>query len=136
MSETFIIRGDVQRQALKRLIDTCPDGYVLTVAEPKRTNDQNAKWHAMVTDVMRAEPDGRVYPMHVWKPLLMADAGFKPRFELALDGAGVVPIGYKSSGLRKAEFTDLIEATYAYGARFNVRWSDPETRMAERRAAA
>lgn len=123
--QTVILRTDQQRELAKRLIDRAPPNAVLNIKEAKRSNDQNAKWHAMVSDVARAKPEGRNHPIVVWKALLMAEADFKPIFERSLDGLGVTPVGYKSSRLSKAEFSDLIEATYAYGSKHGVVWSDP-----------
>lgn len=122
--QTVILRGDPQRDLAKALIDRAPVDAVVNVKEAKRTNDQNAKLHAMISDIARAKPDGRVHSTVVWKSLLMADAGFKPLFEPSLDGQGVIPIGYKSSRLTKAEFSDLIEAAYAYGSPRGVVWSE------------
>lgn len=113
-----------RRQAVDAVIGA-PDGYVVTVAEPTRTSEQNRKFHAMLRDIMRAKPEGRDLPWDVWRSLLMAEAGFKPRFEPSLDGQGVVPIGFSSSRLKKAEFADLITATYAYGDMHGVVWSEP-----------
>lgn len=122
---TLILSNPVVRQRAHKLIDTAPDRAVVTISEPKRTNDQNAKLHAMLTDIKRHKPQGRVHSIDAWKALMMAYAGFKPIFEPSLDGQGVVPIGYKSSGLTKAEFSDLIEACYAYGGEHGVAWSEP-----------
>lgn len=122
--QTVILNGPMSRERAHRLVDAAPDGTVANYSAPKRSDDQNAKMWAMLSDVSRAKPEGREYPPEIWKPLFMADAGFKPRFEPSLDGKGVVPIGYKSSRLRKAEFSDLIESIYAYGAEHGVIWSD------------
>lgn len=124
MTQTIILRQH-NRQAAHRLIDAAPDGYVCKIGEPKRTNEQNDKMWAMIGDVSRAKPEGRNYPPEVWKSLFMAEAGFKPRFEPSLGGDGIVPIGYKSSRLRKNEFSDLIECIYAYGSQHNVEWTEP-----------
>lgn len=121
---TIILSNSFARQRAHNLIEVAPAGSVAQVSAPKRTDDQNNKMWAMLTDVSRAKPDGREYPPEIWKSLFMAEAGFKPRFEPSLDGRGVVPIGYKSSRLTKAEFSDLIEAIYAYGARHGVQWTD------------
>lgn len=123
--QTLILSSPAVRQLAHKLIDAAPDRAVLNIQEAKRTNDQNAKMHAMLSDVARAKPNGRVLPTDVWKSLFMAEAGFKPRFEPSLDGNGVVPVGYKSSGLSKAEFSDLIEAIYSFGAEHGIRWSEP-----------
>lgn len=122
--QTIILNGPMSRQRAHRLIDIAPDGCVQNISAPKRSDDQNAKMWAMLSDVSRSKPQGREYPPEIWKSLFMAEAGFKPRFEPSLDGKGVVPIGYKSSRLKKAEFSDLIEAIYAYGAEHGVQWTE------------
>jgi hypothetical protein len=123
MTQTVILRGWNSGVQAKRLIDAAPPGSVVKIEPPKRTEDQNAKLWAMLSDVSRAKPEGRDYPPEIWKSLFMAAAGFTPRFEPSLDGKGVVPIGYKSSRLSKAEFSDLIETIQEYGACHNVQWS-------------
>lgn len=124
--QTLILAGDVQRHCAKRLIDIAPQGAVVNIREASRTNDQNAKMHAMLSDVARAKPQGRVMGTDVWKALFMAEAGFRCTFEPSLDGTGVVPLGFKSSRLNKAEFSGLIETIYKYGAEHGVVWSEPE----------
>lgn len=124
--QTLILSNPVVRRQAHLLVDRAPDGAVLNIQEARRSSDQNAKMWAMLSDVARAKPQGRVLPTEIWKSLFMAEAGFTPRFEPSLDGNGVVPVGYKSSGLTKAEFSVLIEAIYAYGAEHGVVWSTPD----------
>ena len=127
--QTVILAGDYQRRLAQTLIAKAPQGAVVNIREASRTLDQNAKLHAMVSDVARAKPEGRVYPVDVWKPLFLAMCGHKMRFEPALDGNGVVPIGFRTSRLTKAQCAELIECIYAYGAEHGVKWSD-ETEQA------
>lgn len=54
----------------------------------------------------------------------MASAGFNCTFEPSLDGKGVVPLGFKSSRLNKAEFSDLIEAIFSFCAEHGVVLTD------------
>ena len=122
--QTIRLIGDSQRDHAKRMIDRAPPESVVNIREATRSGEQNAKLWAMLSDVARAKPQGRVLSTDVWKALFMAESGFKPRFEPSLDGQGVVPVGYKSSGLRKAEFSDLIEAILAYGSEHGVLWSE------------
>ena len=124
--QTIILRSPELRARAVRLVHAAPDGSVCNIRAATRTNDQNAKLWAMLSDISRAKPEGRDYPTDIWKALIMAEAGYQPRFEPRLDGNGVVPVGYKSSRLTKAEFSDLIEAAYAYGAQHGVEWSEPE----------
>ena len=123
--QTIRLVGDSQRDHAKRMIDRAPPHAVVNIREATRSGEQNARMWAMLSDVARAKPQGRVLSTDVWKALFMSEAGFKPRFEPSLDGQGVVPVGYKSSGLRKAEFSDLIEAIAAFGAEHGVQWSEP-----------
>lgn len=123
MTQTVILKGWNSAVQAKRLIDKAPPGSVVRVDPPKRTEDQNALLWALLSDVSRSKPEGREYPPEIWKSLFMASAGFVPRFEPSLDGKGVVPIGYKSSRLNKAEFSDLIEAINSYGAEHGVVWT-------------
>lgn len=123
--QTIILRGDTQRALAKRLIDCAPADAVVNVREATRTADQNAKMQAMLSDVARAKPQGRVAATETWKCLFMDTIGFKPKWEPSLDGDGVVNTGYRSSHLTKAQMSDMIEAIYAYGSGHGVAWSEP-----------
>lgn len=123
--QTVRLIGDVQRQLARRLIDRAPLGAVVNVREATRTSDQNAKMWAMLSDVSRAKPQGRNLDTDTWKALFMASCGHRVRFEPALDGEGVVAIGFRSSHLTKDEMSDMIEAIYAYGSEHGVQWSEP-----------
>ena len=121
---TIILQGQSRRDQAKRIIDSVPAGFVVNVKAPTRSSDQNAKLWAMLSDISRAKPQGRELPPEIWKSLFMAQCGFKPRFEPSLDGQGVVPVGYKSSRLSKAEFSELIESIAAFGAEHGVSFGD------------
>lgn len=119
---TAILRGN--RGFAHRLIDSAPEGSVVEIKPPRRTLDQNSLIHALITRIVAAKPEGRVYPIHVWKPLFMAMAGHKVRWEPALDGEGVVAVGMKTSKLTKAECSELIECIYSYAAKHGVKLED------------
>lgn len=114
--QTVILNSDWKRAQAHRLIDVAPQGAILNIREAKRTQDQNALMWSLLSQISRAKPDGRVLDTDTWKALFMHEAGFKCTFEPTLDGSGVVPMGYKSSRLTKAEFSDLIEAIHAFAA--------------------
>ena len=124
--QTIILRSDTQRDFAKRLVDQAPVDAVVNIKPATRTNDQNALLWSRLSDVARAKPEGRVLTTETWKVLFMAEAGFKCRFELSLDGMGVVPVGFRSSRLNKAEFSDLLECVMAYGSQHGVLWTDPQ----------
>ncbi len=124
--QTIILGTERAAKEALRVILAAPTGSVLNVKPPTRTDEQNARMWAMLSDVARAKPEGRTLTADAWKCLFMQQAGFKFTWEPGLDGEGVVPIGFKSSRLRKAEFSDLIECIAEYGARHGVEWSEPK----------
>lgn len=128
--QTLTLVNPSVRALAHQLIERAPMGAVLNIKEATRTSDQNAKMWAMLSDISRAKPEGRVLSTEVWKALFMNAAGFSCTFEPTLDGKGVVPLGFKSSRLSKSEFSDLIECIYAFGAEHGVVWTDPVERKA------
>jgi hypothetical protein len=71
---TFILRSpEIRRNAMHRIAHV-PDGYVVTIAEPKRSNDQNAMFHAICGDIAKSGHKflGKPRPAHVWKVLLIS----------------------------------------------------------------
>lgn len=128
--QTVIIRGDVQRQLIKRLADIAPLGTVFNAREQTRTTEQSDKMWAMLSDIARAKPMGRVLKSEGWKALFMDMIDKKPSWEPNLDGTGIVCIGYKSSHLTKAEMSEMIDCIDAFGAEHGVIWSNEERLVA------
>lgn len=124
--QTIILATRAARQRAHALVDAAPQNAVLNIQEQRRSNEQNDKMWAMLSDVARAKPEGRVMPTHKWKALAMDMAGCKPDWERSLDGQSVVCVGYKSSRLSVSEMRDVIEALYAYGAEHGVEWTEPK----------
>lgn len=125
MAQTVILNGPSQRALAKQLINRAPHGAVATIREAKRSLDQNDKMWAMISDVSRAKPDGRMHTPEVWKALFMHACGHAVQFEHGLDGQPF-PVGFRSSRLTKSQMSDLIEFIYSYGAEHGVVWSEPE----------
>jgi hypothetical protein len=122
---TQILWSPQARAKAKRLIDAAPLNAVVTIKPEKRSTEQNSKMWAMLTDVSVAKPEGRAHIPEVWKELFMHSLGYAARFEMGLDGQPF-PCGFKSSRLTKQQMSDLIEVIYEYGARHNVKWTEPE----------
>lgn len=132
--QTVLLTSDYARKTAAELAWKAPYGSVANYRPATRSNEQNAKMWAMLSDVSRAKPDGRELTPEVWKSLFLHALGHAQRFEMALDSRGVVPVGFRSSRLTKEQMSDLIETIYEFGARHSIAWSD-ETRFAEDRAA-
>jgi len=122
--QVVILSSDWRRMQAKRLIDAAPANAVVEVKEAKRSSDQNALMWSLISEIARAKPGGRVLSPDAWKALFMNAAGFSCTFEPSLDGKGVVPLGFKSSRLNKAEFSDLIEAIHAFAAEHGIPLGD------------
>lgn len=129
MSQTVILHGPSQRAFAKSLVDRAPGGAVLTIREATRSTEQNAKLWAMLSDVSRAKPEGRMHTPEIWKCLFMSACGHAVQFEAGLDGRPF-PVGFRSSRLSKSQMSDLIEFVYAYGAEHGVMWTEPESAAA------
>ena len=125
---TFVITDQV-RAKLHAWIDRAPAGMIVQFLESKRTNEQNRKLWPMLTDIStQLVWHGVKYPPEDWKDYLMHQLR-GGRWMPAEEG-GMVPVGFRTSELTKAEFSDLIEVIYAFGARNGVEWSEPQAKAA------
>ncbi len=119
----FILHSDrIRRNAMQAIADA-PDGYVVTVAEAKRSGEQNNLLWALLTEIAQAKPEGRQWTPETWKSAFMHFLGHQVMFAEGLDGSGPFPLGFRSSQLTKKQMTDLIECIYAYGAEHGVAFS-------------
>lgn len=121
--QTLILGTTRARETAHRLIDAAPVGAVLNVRPATRSTDQNALMWALLSDVSRAKPDGRMHTPEVWKALFMHACGHAVAFETGLSGEPF-PIGFRSSRLTKAQMSELIEFILAWGTERGVAWSD------------
>lgn len=123
-SRRFILINErVHRNALQAVADA-PANFIITIAEPKRSTDQNAKMWAMLSDVANAAPEGRNWTPETWKCAFMHYLGHQVRFCEGLDGSGPFPLGFHSSRLTVREMADLITCIQAYGDEHGVEWKD------------
>jgi len=121
--QTVILRGEAQRLLAKQLIDRAPVDAVVNVREATRNTDQNARLWAMLSDVSRAKPEGRMMGPELWKAVFMQACGHEVQFLNGLDGLPF-PAGFRSSRLTVRQMADLITFIAAYGDQHGVRWSD------------
>jgi hypothetical protein len=125
--------GPTQRAYAKRLIDEAPDGDFVSLSAPTRTLEQNAKLWPMLEDIQQ-----QVAPHLSTEDIklqFLNALGVEMRFLPTLEGQGMFPVGLRSSTLTKEQFSGLIELIYEYGAKHEVRWSEPAEREKQRRAA-
>lgn len=121
---SFILINRTIRTNAMLAIERAPDGYRVTIAEPKRSNDQNAKMWVMLSDVANARPEGRQWTPETWKCAFMHFLGHQVRFAEGLDGTGPFPLGFMSSKLKVGQMADLITCIQKYGDEHGVPWSE------------
>lgn len=122
---TVILRGPSQRELAHSYINLAPRDAVITVKDAARNLDQNARMWAMLSDVSRAKPEGRMWPPETWKAAFMHSLGYQCQFAEGLDGSGPFPVGFRTSRLTVKQMADLITVIQEYGDRQGVEWSEP-----------
>lgn len=122
MSQTVVIDSQYRRDLAHRLVAAAPVGAVMTIAPAKRSTDQNSRFWAMLSDISRAKPDGRMHTPETWKALFLHAMGHASRFEMGLNGEPF-PVGFRSSQLSKAQMSDLMEFMSAWAAEKGVIFS-------------
>lgn len=125
MSSFHILSPRVRENALSE-VRNAPDGYIVTVKEPKRSLEANAKMWAMLADVANARPEGRQWTPETWKCAFLHSLGHQVRFSEGLDGSGPFPMGFSSSALNVKQMADLITVISEYGDRHGVEWKEVE----------
>lgn len=123
------LTGEVAKKAACREILAAPEGYVVTLAEPTRTLDQNSLLWPLLTEVSKqVDWYGNKLTADEWKDVFSASLK-KQKVVPGLDG-GFVVCGQSTSRMSKREFSDLVELIYAFGAERGVVFSGQAERMA------
>jgi hypothetical protein len=129
-AQTVRLVGDTQRRHAMQLIMHAPVGWVMKLAAETRRDAQNRKLWPMLADIQRQVPGMTTYSTEDIKARFMNALGTEMRFLPMLEGEGAFPVGLKTSTLTVAQFAGLIELMYQFGAKHDVRWSDPAERIA------
>jgi hypothetical protein len=126
MSSVFRLVHQTARQRAVEAVKSAPEGYVVSVKEPTRSLEQNARLWAMLGDVSRqVDWYGKRLTSEDWKHIFSSSLR---RLEVVpnLDGTGFVALGMSTSRMSKREMSDLIELIAAFGAERGVEWSELE----------
>lgn len=124
--QSIILAGPSQRQWAIDKIKASPDGYVVRIAEPTRTDLQNRMLHPLLREIMNSQPDRwHGYTLDECKLTFLDALRDEMRMLPKLDGAGYFPVGRKTSTLSKAQFSDLLELVFKYAAEHDLPLRDP-----------
>lgn len=120
------LSGKYDRERAMKWIAQAKPGARIIFKDAKRSIPQNDKMWAMLTEIAsQVDWHGQKLTPDDWK-LIFLDA-LKRELRLApnIDGTGFVNLGRSSSNLSKADFADLLELIYAFGANHGVVFRDP-----------
>ncbi len=121
---TLTITGEVARKAICRHVMTADEGYIVTIAEPSRNLEQNAKMWAMLADVSeQTDWHGNKLNPEEWKDLLSAGL-VQSKVVPNMTGNGFVILGQRTSKLSKSQFAALIELITAFAVERGVVFGD------------
>ena len=97
----FVLAHAESRQRARDFIISAPDGHVVTIKEPTRTGDMNAKFHAICSDLAKSNIQwaGKKRSAAEWKVLLVSGHAMVTK-----EGSEMIP------GL-EGEFVNVREST-------------------------
>jgi len=135
----FILTGHAVRMRVVDAVLKAPDGMTVVIAHAKRNSEQNARLHAMVSDIARqVDFFGQRRDAETVKRLLV-DAFARVKKDLgeplagygrmlpSLDGSGCVQLGLQTRRFSKALMSEFIDYLHAWGVENDVYWSEKIT---------
>lgn len=121
----LVLDSPVSRSRAASWCMRLPHGTRAEFKQSKRSNDQNAKMWAMLTEVATQVPwHGLTLRPDDYKLIFLDALKREVRAVPNLDGTGFVNIGRSSSDLSKSEMADLITLIEAFGAERGVVFAD------------
>ena len=122
------IHSQADRERAAKWSMQAPLGLRIEFKQAKRSDDQNSKLWAMLTEVATQCPwHGVKLTADDWKFVFIDALKRELRTVPNIDGNGFVNLGRSSSDLSKAEMSDLIELIHAFGAGHDVKFKDVNT---------
>lgn len=132
MKKQFILAHPVARQRAIDAVRDAPDGYAVTVSEPARNLEQNAKFHAICTDLSRSGLQwmGKERSAAQWKVLLVSGHAVATKEEVemvpGLEGE-FVNVRESTALMSKRRGSSLIEYSIAFAASHGIELGDEAT---------
>jgi hypothetical protein len=120
----FLVHDEARRRAMAAVADA-PEGYRVTVDKPSRTAGQNAKFHALCTDLAKSNAKwlGKRRTAEQWKVLLVSGHSVATKSEAeiipGLEGE-FVAIRESTANMDKERSSSLIEYTLAFCASHGI----------------
>jgi hypothetical protein len=119
------------RAMILSMVEAAPLGAQIELMDDPQTDPQRRLMFALLGELSEQLPHcGERLSKEDWKAVFLKAMGAKLRFVPALDGEGVVAVGYSSKILGKVKMSEMIERIYEYGARHGVTFREPGERAA------
>ena len=114
MKQVYILAHDTARQRALDAVKTAPDGWTVTISEPRRNGEQNALlwvYLSAFAEQLQWPVNGTMTALSAddWKSIL--SAAYKresQRIAQGIDG-GMVMLGLRTSKMGKREFADFLD---------------------------
>ena len=124
------ITGDAARAAACRKVMSAPVGYVVRITPQTRSLDQNARLHAILTDISRqANYLGAQRDLEFWKGLFVSGwaiaTGQRPEIDPGLEGE-FIAIRESTASMSGKRLASVMEYVEAWAINEGVRFTAPE----------
>lgn len=121
---SFTLVSDRVRSNAIEAVRSAPDGWIVTVKEPKRSDAQNRLLWQALTDVSeQVEWYGQYLPNTDWKDIFTASLR-KSKVVPGIDAGTFVVTGLHTSTMTKGELSALMDLIFAFGAERGVVFTD------------
>ena len=115
------LRNETDRAKVAAWLQRAAYGHRIEVKEPKRSDEQNDRFWAMMGDISRqATINGKRYDPDAWKCIFLKAMGREAQFLPTLDGNSFFPTGFRSSDLSVREMSDLQTFMEAWAAENHI----------------
>ena len=135
MNQKIILKltGEAAKKAACREIMAAPVGHIVRITPETRSLDQNAKLHAMLTDISKqAKYLGAKRDLEFWKGLFVSGwqiaTGERPEIVPGLEGE-FINIRESTTTLGVKRMASLIEYVTAWAVSNGVRLTEPEAEV-------
>jgi hypothetical protein len=123
MNRFILINPKVRQNAINAVMGA-PDGYVVQISEPKRTEAQNRLlWQALTDVAEQVEWYGQYLTNSDWKDIFTASLR-KSKVVPGIDSGTFVVTGLHTSRMSKGELSSLMDLIFAFGTERGVLFTD------------
>lgn len=136
-NQTYILRHERDRSHAIAAVSAAKIGMQVRISKPLRTPEQNARLHAMLTDVAKQlvwppppRNDGEFHDLEFWKRACtltwLHEINQHPEIITSLDGSQLGILIPHTSDLDTEQCASLTEWITAFGATNGVVFTDPK----------